>query len=93
MRDSVEGKMGKEGLGTHLHSCKDQTQDGAAGKLPRDCLQPSLLALKGQGTFDHIRKTVSLVCFGAYLGKAAPSLDDCRGLSLLGKSAAYQLST
>lgn len=75
MRAIVEGKLGREGLGTHLLSCKDQTQDGAACKLPRDCLQPSLLALKGQGAFHHIRKTVSLLCFGTCLGKTAPSLD------------------
>lgn len=61
--------MGREGLGTHLHNSKDQTQDGAARKLPRDCLQPNLLALKGQGTFHHIRKTISLDCFGTCLGK------------------------
>lgn len=55
-------------MGTHLHSGKDQTQDRAAGKLPRDCLQPGVLALKGQGTFHHIRKAVLLFCC---LGKAA----------------------
>lgn len=60
-------------MGTHLRSSKDQTQDRAACKLPRDCLQPSILALKGQGTFRHIRKAVLLVCS---LGKAA-------GLSVL----------
>lgn len=73
MRGILEGKLGR-GFGTHLHSCKDQTQDGAARKLPRDLLQPSLLALKRQGAFHHIRKTVSLVCFETCLGKPAPLL-------------------
>jgi len=54
--------MGVEGLGTHLHSGKDQTQDWAARKLPRDRLQPGVLALKGQGIFHHIRKAILLFC-------------------------------
>lgn len=71
-------------MGTHLLSGKDQTLDWAACKLPRDCLQPSVLALKGQGTFRHIRKAVLLVCC---LGKTASLLVLRR---LLGASGACQ---
>lgn len=65
---------GERRFGTHLRGSKDHTLGGVACKLPRDCLQPSILALKGQGTFHHIRKTVLLV---SRWGKAAGLVSLC----------------
>lgn len=60
--------MGREGLGLTCKAARITHWMGLPANFPRDCLQPSILALKGQGTFHHIRKTALLV---SHWGKAA----------------------